>query len=107
MYRVKEEFDTVVAKRLQRASGNALVGMYTASLKSFEIVQRQGGLAALHFVKVHRGRIHGSACLPRRRDRHGWTEPLDGQCIQQTAQEGIVISGLCESHHINQSTMTY
>ncbi len=53
MYRVKAKFDDAVARRVSRSAPDVLVGMYAASLESFEAVHRNGGLAVLNFVNSH------------------------------------------------------
>ena len=53
MYWVKAKFDTAVARRVQHERPAVLVGMYGASLESFEAVHRHGGLAVLNFVNSH------------------------------------------------------
>ena len=53
MYWVKKKFDASVARHLERTPTDVLVGMYAASLKSFEAIHRCGGLAVLNFVNSH------------------------------------------------------
>ncbi len=53
MYWVKAKFDTAVARRVQHERPEVVVGMYAASLESFEAVHRHGGLAVLNFVNSH------------------------------------------------------
>lgn len=53
MYHVKTRFDAAVACQLTRQPAEIFIGMYGASLESFRVVHRQGGLAVLNFVNTH------------------------------------------------------
>lgn len=53
MYWVKARFDVAVARHVQQERPEVLVGMYAASLESFEAVHRHGGMAVLNFVNSH------------------------------------------------------
>lgn len=53
MYWGKAKFDAAVARHVQHERPEVLVGMYAASLESFEAVHRYGGLAVLNFVNSH------------------------------------------------------
>jgi len=53
MYRVKAQFDIGVARRLSIETSDVFVGMYGASVRSFETIRKTGGLAVLNFVNSH------------------------------------------------------
>lgn len=53
VYWSKAKFDARVASRLAETKPDIFIGMYGASLDSFEVVSRDGGLSVLNFVNSH------------------------------------------------------